>query len=113
MTINIRPATIFDIDRIYEIEQLCFDKIDQFDKDYFYLFLMKRRGEIFLAATIEEYQREVIVGFIIAALNTKTDYEITTLNVHPGYRQKGIGTKLMFSLEEEIVKNLSKINDLN
>ncbi len=100
---KIRLATAYDIDAIFEIEKLCFDKLEQFDKNFFYLFLMRRNFDIFFVATIEnEAQESKIVGFIIAYLNKIGNYEIATVNVHPDFRNKKIGYELLVELEKAI-----------
>ncbi len=57
---KIRLATAYDIDAVYEIEKLCFDKIEQFDKNFFYLFLMRRNFDVFFVATIEDKQQKTL-----------------------------------------------------
>jgi len=100
---KIRFATAYDIDAMFEIEKLCFNKIEQFDKNFFYLFLMRRNFEIFFVATLEdEIQESKLVGFIIAFLNKIGNYEIATINVHPDFRNQGIGLQLMVELEKAI-----------
>ena len=102
MDYNIRRATIYDINQIYDIEELCFNKEDRFDKDFFYLFLLGRKYEVFLVATIDEGKSEKVIGFIVAFLNTSRNYEIATINVHPEWRRIGVGYNLMYQLEEAI-----------
>ncbi|MBK5114797.1 MAG: GNAT family N-acetyltransferase [Candidatus Heimdallarchaeota archaeon] len=100
---KIRLATAYDIDAVFEIEKLCFDKLEQFDKNFFYLFLMRRNFEIFFVATIEDKVKENrLVGFIIAYLNKIGNYEIATINVHPDFRNQKIGFQLMAELEKAI-----------
>ncbi|MCK5158761.1 MAG: GNAT family N-acetyltransferase [Candidatus Heimdallarchaeota archaeon] len=100
---KIRLATAYDIDAVFEIEKLCFNKLEQFDKNFFYLFLMRRNFDIFFVATLEnETQESKIVGFIIAYLNKIGNYEIATVNVHPDFRNQRIGHELMVELEKAI-----------
>jgi len=51
---KIRLATAYDMDAVFEIEKLCFDKLEQFDKNFFYLFLMRRNFDIFFVVFIED-----------------------------------------------------------
>jgi ribosomal protein S18 acetylase RimI-like enzyme len=103
MNYKIRLATAYDIDQIYEIEKMCFNTKERFDKNYFYLFLIRRNFEIFFVATKEnEKNSDDIIGFIIAFLNKIGNYEIATINVHPEYRKQGIGFSLMLELESAI-----------
>ncbi|MCE7744588.1 MAG: GNAT family N-acetyltransferase [Candidatus Heimdallarchaeota archaeon] len=100
---KIRLATAYDIDDVFEIEKLCFDKLEQFDKNFFYLFLKRRNFDIFFVATIEdEAQVSRLVGFIIAYLNKIGNYEIATVNVHPDFRNQRTGYELMVELEKAI-----------
>ncbi|MBN1330408.1 MAG: GNAT family N-acetyltransferase [Candidatus Heimdallarchaeota archaeon] len=114
MTIQIRYATIHDIDAIYSIEEKCFDESLRFEKNYFYYFLLGQKGEIFLVCEdISDPERKFILGFIIAFLNDELNYEIATLNVHPKYQNKGIGSKLMIELENILIPKLKKIGKLD
>jgi ribosomal protein S18 acetylase RimI-like enzyme len=103
MSYKIRLATAYDIDQIYEIEKMCFNTRERFDKNYFYLFLIRRNFEIFFVATQENKRNsEDIIGFIVAFLNKTGNYEIATINVHPEFRNLGIGFDLMMELERTI-----------
>ncbi|HUT81667.1 MAG TPA: N-acetyltransferase [Candidatus Bathyarchaeia archaeon] len=114
MTIQIRYATIHDMDAIYSIEKKCFDENLRYDKSLFFYFLLGRKEEIFLVAEdITDPERKFILGFIVAFLNDESNYEIATLNVHPKYQNKGIGTKLMLELENILIPNLKKIKNLD
>ncbi len=110
MAIEIRPATIFDIHEVYEIELQCFEEDLRFEKDLFYLFLMGQRGEIFLVAEEGTSQGErMLVGFIIGYLNNQNNYEIITINVAPERQNQGIGKQLMLEFERILklkVKNI-------
>ncbi|GAF95615.1 unnamed protein product, partial [marine sediment metagenome] len=53
--------------------------------------------------------------FIVAYLNSNANFEIITLNVLKNFRKKGIATKLMLDLENEIqskLKNIIKRNEI-
>jgi len=115
MNYIIRPATIYDIDEIYEIEKLCFDEIDRFSKDYFYLFLLKKRFEIFYVIIVDlrNTPKGKICGFIVAFLNDIKNYEIATVNVHPDWQRKGFGYSLMIKLEKTIEKAIPELKKLD
>ena len=105
-----RIASINDLEAIYKIEQLCFDDIDVFEKDIFKFFLYKR-GAIFLLAYLpKEKKKETIVGFIIVHQKAFATYEIVTIDVHPSWQSKGIGTQFLQEIEDIIT---SKIKDEN
>ncbi|NHJ32332.1 MAG: GNAT family N-acetyltransferase [Asgard group archaeon] len=103
MSFKIRLATAYDIDQIYKIEKMCFNVKERFDKNFFYLFLVRRNFEIFFVATQKNKRNiEDVVGFIVAFLNKVGNYEIATVNVHPDFRKQSIGYNLMIELEEAI-----------
>ncbi len=117
MSYQIRLATAYDIDQIYEIEKLCFNIRERFDKNFFYLFLIRRNYEVFFVATQEKADgSEKVLGFIVAFLNKLGNFEIATINVHPEFRKQGIGYNLMLELEKAvkiIITELIKTNKLD
>ncbi|HUU76985.1 MAG TPA: N-acetyltransferase [candidate division Zixibacteria bacterium] len=96
-----------DLEAIYEIESLCFDKYDAFDNQVFQYLLEKK--DLFLVAKIEENNelKNKIVGFIVVIQKANSKYEIVTLNVHPKWRNLGIGTSLLFEIEKYLSLNNS------
>ena len=100
---NIRIATAEDIDEIFKIEKLCFDSSDAFPKRVFHHYLNDLASFILLAETKIESK---IAGFIIISKNSKDLYEIITLNVHPDWQRKGIGTLLLDKAEDFITKKI-------
>ncbi|NHJ04353.1 MAG: N-acetyltransferase [Candidatus Heimdallarchaeota archaeon] len=105
---KIQRANLNDLEAIYEIETLCFDSYDAFDKQVFRYLLEK--DTLFLVAKIienNEFQNG-IVGFIVVLQKTDSRYEIVTLNVHPKWRNRGIGTSLLFEIEKYLKFNKIK-----
>ena len=110
MNVKIRKAQISDLDIICEIEKLCFESFERFERNFFH-FLISNPKSFFLVASIGDSSNNV-VGFIILHRKTSSIYEIYTINVHPNWQRKGIGEKLMRSAEElllEIKPQPSKI----
>jgi len=113
MVIQIRHATVFDIDSIFAIEKKCFEEELRFQRNLFYLFLLGREGEIFLVAeeTSPEGAKE-IVGFIVTRLTRQNTYEILTINVEPGKQNQGIGTQLLLEFERILKLKVKDISEL-
>ena len=107
---KIREASIYDLEAIYKIEQLCFDDIDVFEKEIFKFFLYKRGVIFLLAYLLEENEKETIIGFIIVHQKAFATFEIITIDVHPNWQSKGIGTQFIQEIEEIISL---KIKDQN
>jgi ribosomal protein S18 acetylase RimI-like enzyme len=102
MDFSIRLATIQDINQVYEIEKECFNEIERLEKNMFYFFLLNNKNEIFLIGETKLNNRTIVVGFIVAYINSKENYEIITINVLKKFRNKGIATELMLGLENAI-----------
>jgi [ribosomal protein S18]-alanine N-acetyltransferase len=98
---SIRPATAGDLERIAEIESLCFDPpwTDvQFSTGLKGLFLVFE-GE------------EEILGFLIACIREKGERAtIMKIAVHPDHRHHGIASKLISAcLDQFRQKNLQSV----
>lgn len=100
---NFRIAKIEDIDEIYVIEKLCFDSTDVFPKRVFHYYLNDFTS---LFLIVETKIKNKIIGFIIVSRKKEAIYEIITLNVHPDWRNKGIGTYLLTQAEEYIIHSI-------
>ncbi|MDM7913516.1 MAG: GNAT family N-acetyltransferase [Methanotrichaceae archaeon] len=77
-----------------EIEGLCFPKETAFPPGMF-------AHLIRYAITLVALENDIIVGFIIGFVSGGTGF-IYTLDVHPDYRRKGIGSMLISALEENL-----------
>ena len=97
MKIIIRPARIEDLARICTLEREIFGS-DAYDEAYMqYLFW---NTEVFLVATKPD---GYIVGYIICRIEGRKGH-IINIGVHPNYQHRGIGSKLMVTLESNIRK---------
>jgi len=96
--IILRKGTKQDVDAFYELDNLCFEEGIAYPKEVFSYYLKLKN---FLCYVIEEQNK--IVAFIIA--NYQKSYaQIITIDVHPDYRRKGYGKRLMKLVEEELIK---------
>lgn len=96
--LRIRRATLRDVRRMAEIEQACFEKA--YPEALLALFVTSERY-ISLVAEVGG----VIVGLAVGELEEhehKRVGHIWTLEVLPAYRNRGIGTRLLKALEEEL-----------
>ncbi len=91
----IEGATIKFLDRLYELETLCFDH-EAFTKRQL-LYLLSDHDTFGLIARLNGE----IVGFIIFRIESDEDTygHIITINVSPNHRRRGIGQKLMKEME--------------
>src|SRR5665648_42834 len=96
MEVKIETATITLLDKLYEIEQQCFDQ-EAFTKRQISYLLTDYNTIALMAKTEKE-----ITGFIIAQVEVKknTDFDhIITINVAPNHRRQGTATKLLHEIE--------------
>jgi len=96
MEIKIESASIRLLDKLYEIEEQCFDR-EAFTKRQI-SYLLTDYNTIALVAKANND----ISGFVIAQVEVENDRvfgHIITVNVPPAYRRKGIGTKMLIEIE--------------
>ncbi len=91
---KIRKAEPADLTRIVEIEGLCFPQETAFPPSMFAYLI--RYSEALVACDKGE-----VVGFIMGYINGNVGM-VYTLDVHPLYRKKGIGSRLLHALEDII-----------
>lgn len=96
MELVVEDASMKFLDKLYELETLCFDH-EAFTKDQL-SYLLKDYNTFGLIARLNGE----IVGFIIARIESDEENaygHIITVNVSPNYRRKGIAQKLMKETE--------------
>jgi [ribosomal protein S18]-alanine N-acetyltransferase len=96
MEIKIETASVKLLDKLYEIEELCFDQ-EAFTKRQI-AYLLTDYNTIALVAKADNE----IAGFIIAQIEIENDTlfgHIITINVTPAFRRKRIGTKMLNEME--------------
>lgn len=90
---KIRQANVDDLDAIYTLEVLCFS--DPYPKELLRL-LLSLYPELFLV--IESNSK--IVGYVAGIVRADGYGHIVSLCVHPMYRRRGLGTKLINTIED-------------
>lgn len=96
MEVKIETATIKLLDKLYEIEEQCFDQ-EAFTKRQI-AYLLTDYNTIALIAKVNSD----IAGFIITQVEVEENTEfghIITINVAPNCRRKGIATQLLHEIE--------------
>jgi ribosomal-protein-alanine acetyltransferase len=96
MEVKIESATIKLLDRLYQIEEQCFDQ-EAFTKRQI-AYLLTDYNTIALVAKADSD----IAGFIIVQVEVQENTEfghIITINVAPNYRRHKIATKLLRQIE--------------
>ena len=92
---KIRKAEPGDLARIVQIEGLCFPEETAFPPGMFAYLI---RYSVSLVACEPE---ETILGFVMG-YTSGTYGAVYTLDVHPGYRRKSIGSELIMALEKKL-----------
>lgn len=90
----VRAAELADLSKIVEIEILCFPDETAFPPGMF-AYLIR------YAMTLAAFEDNRMAGFIIGYASGDTGF-IYTLDVHPDYRRKGVGSMLIRALEERL-----------
>jgi [ribosomal protein S18]-alanine N-acetyltransferase len=96
MEIKIETASMRLIDKVFQIEEQCFDE-EAFTKQQI-SYLLTDYNTIALAANVNND----ITGFTITQLELDSDRlygHIITINVASAYRRKGIGTRMLSEIE--------------
>jgi len=97
MEIKIETASIKQLDKLYEIEEQCFDQ-EAFTKRQI-AYLLADYNTIALVARANSD----IAGFIIAQVEIENDTlcgHIITINVAPTHRRKGVASKMLKETED-------------
>ncbi len=97
MEIRIETASIKQLDKLYAIEEQCFNE-EAFSRQQI-AYLLTDYNTIALAAK----SNADIAGFIIAQIDMEDSAEfghIITLNIPSNFRKKGVATKLLQEIQE-------------
>ena len=97
MEIRIETASVKLLDKLFKIEEQCFDE-EAFTKRQI-AYLLSDYNTIALAAKADSE----IAGFILAQIEIENDTlfgHIITINVVPAFRKKGIGRKMLQEIED-------------
>ncbi len=96
MEIRIETANIRLLDKLYQIEEQCFEE-EAFSKRQIAYLLTDYNTISLIAKTNSD-----IAGFIIAQIEIENETvygHIITVNVPPSYRRKGVATRLLQEIE--------------
>ena len=85
-----RPGTIEDAERMWEIDQACFDPGISYPIEIFYYHLLINRDPSFVA--IDE---DRIIGFILTSKAARSTSLLVTIDIMEGWRRQRLGAKLM------------------
>jgi len=91
----VRRAEPRDLAQIVQIEGFCFPEETAFPPQMFAYLIH------YAVALVASEPDKKVLGFIMGYTSGKAG-AVYTLDVHPGYRRKGIGSKLLQGLEEEL-----------
>ena len=86
-----------DIDQLVKIDQECFDKSQTYDSNFFSKLLSGNQ------VSRKAMENDEIIGFVISVLSTRLAL-IYTLDVRPQHRRRGIASKLVDLLEEDLLE---------
>lgn len=87
---NIRPATKYDLESLYNLEDICY-KEETFPRKRVKYLLLKAKSKVFISIIDDK----TIGSMIILLRKHIFNARIYSLNVHPEYRRKGIASSLM------------------
>ena len=93
----VRRAELRDLAQIVQIEGLCFPEETAFPPKMF-AYLIR-----YSASLVACEPEKKVLGFIMGYASGKAG-AVYTLDVHPGYRRKGIGSNLLLYLEETLAQ---------
>ena len=96
MDLKIEAATAKFLDKLYEIEEDCFDH-EAFTKQQIEYLLRDHNTRALIALADGD-----VVGFVIAQIEVEENTEfghIVTVNVAPSFRRKGIATRMLLEIE--------------
>lgn len=87
-----------DLYQAYQLDQLCFPQGIAYSFDTFMYFYFYLNHYSLVAA-----EGEKIVGFIIASVDKNKTSQIITLDIHPNFRRKKLGSQLLSRVEEHLI----------
>lgn len=103
MPTTIRPYEAQDFAKLFKLDQACFPPGIAYSKWSLQYFLNLPAADCLVAEENKpfETQGKQIVGFILAEANPPLAH-IITLDVAPGQRRTGLGTKLLCEMEKHL-----------
>ena len=104
--IHIRPMCLVDVDRVVQIDRLSFSL--PWSERTYRLELNENSAAHLFVAEVDDQLKQPIVGYV-GFWFLVDEAHISTLAVHPEYREQGIGSRL---LEEALIEALRLGADL-
>ena len=96
--VTFRPAQAEDINKMWGIDQLCFDSDLAYPADVFYFHLLVNKDSAFVA----QDGRGEIIGFVMTAMEDRLAGTIVTIDIVERWRGRGVGTRLMAIAESAL-----------
>jgi len=93
--ISFRPGTIKDAQRMWDIDQACFEPGISYPVEIFYYHLLINRDPSFVA--VDDGR---IIGFILTSKTAKATGLLVTIDIMEGWRRQRLGTKLLEIAEQ-------------
>lgn len=103
--ISVRPMTVRDLDRCWELDQRCFADGETYDRDTLHYLLT---NPLVVARKVELPDGRMI-GFAIGSLEPGGVGHVIALGVDPEWRRRGFGRMLMNALEEAFCEHRATI----
>jgi len=94
----IRDATAADFDALWRIDQQCFTEGISYSREELRHY-MRRRGAFTI---VEQEERNGIAGFLVAEASHSGAGHVITIDVVPGARRSGVGSRLLTAAEERL-----------
>lgn len=91
----IRKAGVEDIEKMWKIDQVCFDQDIAYTPDIFFYHMLIKCDPAFVAM-----DGGAVVGFVLTSRENSKTGIIVTIDVLPEQRMSGIGTSLMDRAEK-------------
>ncbi len=109
LVFRLRPYDKRDFDRLWKIDQLCFEPEIAFSRPELSSYVARRRSftivaELALAPGARSSERPPIAGFITTEMTRDGLGHIITIDVLPEHRRTGLGTQLLLAAEEQVRK---------
>jgi ribosomal-protein-alanine N-acetyltransferase len=101
-----RPLAEKDLIEIYHLDQLCYEQGISYSLQTIFLFYYYFDH---ISYVVEVEDR--LVGFIMTNMINKNKAHLITLDVHPDFRRKGLGSRLLKMAEEEVEKK--RVNSIS
>ncbi len=106
-SVQIRDYRSCDFDRLYQIDQLCFEPRIAYSRSELAYYVRDPRCTVKIAEI-----SGVIAGYVIGKIEQDSLAHIVTLDVLPHARRQGIGTRLIETIHREFVKRHASISVL-